>query len=113
MEAHSGLLQCYMAINDNDMAMKHVSHYKRLTNTQADMLNKKADAARHSANLNWKKENWTEALDDYKNFFKNARTDKNNKDRRLIDHARIANGLANGTYKMGKFFFLIFFRETF
>jgi hypothetical protein len=71
MEAHADLTQCYMAINDIDNAMFHVKAYQRLTETQGknDILNMKADAERHLANIYWKKGDFENALKNYKAFF--------------------------------------------
>lgn len=85
--------------------MKHVKQYQRLTESKSsggEKLNMKADAERHLANLHWKKGDKEKALKNYKNFFQDAKNDKDNKDRKLVDHARIANGLALGTYNMSK-----------
>jgi hypothetical protein len=65
------------------------------------MLNMKADAERHLANLYWKKGDRENALKNYKAFFQDAKNDKVNKDRRLVDNARISLGLARGTHNMG------------
>lgn len=104
MEAHADLAQCYMAVNNIDEAMSHIKTYQRLTETQGktDMLNMKADAERHLANLYWKKGDRENALKNYKAFFQDAKNDKVNKDRKLVDNARISLGLARGTHNMGK-----------
>lgn len=72
------------------------------------MLNMKADAERHLANLYWKKGDRDNALKNYKAFFQDAKNDKVNKDRRLVDNARISLGLARGTHNIGKLEILIF-----
>ena len=94
-----------MAINDNDTAMHHVKAYQKLTDAHGgknDMLNMKADAERHLANLYWKKGDRENALKNYKAFFHDAKNDKVSKDRRLVDNARISLGLARGTHNIGK-----------
>jgi tetratricopeptide (TPR) repeat protein len=108
MEAHADLAQCYMAINDIDQAMMHIKTYQRLTESnKTDMLNMKADAERHLANLYWKKGDRENALKNYKAFFQDAKNDKVNKDRHLVDNARISLGLARGTHNMGKYFAVV------
>ena len=71
MEAHAALAECYMAIEDTDSAMDHVKAYQKLTENHGknELLNMKADAERHLANLFWKKGDHENALKNYKSFF--------------------------------------------
>lgn len=92
-----------MGINDIDNALEHVKTYQKLTENhgKSDLLNMKADAERHFANLYWKKGDRESALKNFKLFFNDAKNDKNKKDRRLVDSARISLGLAKGTHTIG------------
>ena len=107
MEAHAALAECYMAIEDTDSAMEHVKAYQKLTENHGknELLNMKADAERHLANLFWKKGDHDNALKNYKSFFQDAKNDKSKKDRRLVDNARISLGLARGTHSIGTLYY--------
>ena len=100
MDAHASLAQCYTKINDIENAQKHLEQYFDKSKTSVNRAsNAHADAAHHLADLWWKKKNIEGAQKYYKLYFESARTVKENehKDRRLIDNARIALGLAKGT----------------
>jgi len=90
-----------MKLNDDASAMNYLNLYQKMTtqqqSNQETMLSQKADAEKHMANLLWKKGERTNAIRYFNDFFNDAKADKHSTGRRVLDTARIANGLAKGT----------------
>eukprot|EP01016_Furgasonia_blochmanni_P056087 TRINITY_DN949_c0_g1_i5.p1 TRINITY_DN949_c0_g1~~TRINITY_DN949_c0_g1_i5.p1 ORF type:complete len:163 (+),score=35.82 TRINITY_DN949_c0_g1_i5:56-490(+) len=63
-------------------------------------FNYQADASLHLANLCTKKGMTIKALEYYQFHFDNARSEKKNKDRKLIDRARVIYGIAKANSTM-------------
>ena len=105
MEAFAALAQCYMKMDDNSEAFNYLDQYQSLTSDEKGkndhgMWGQKADAQKHMANLLWKKGDRAGAIDKFKQFFEDAKMDKNDKNRKVLDTARIAQALAKGTHSM-------------
>lgn len=108
MEAFAALAQCYMKMDDDGEAMKYLEDYQNLTSedkgkNDAALFGQKADAQKHMANLLWKKGDRAGAIDKFRQFFEDAKMDKNDKNRKVLDTARIAQALAKGTNSMDQY----------
>ena len=104
MKAHAALAQCYIKIGDINNAQMHYEEYFNITNLSENKTqNSKADAAHNLGDLQWKKGNYQEGLRWYKLYFESAKAEKVERNRKLIDNARIALALAKGTHEIGIF----------
>lgn len=93
IEAHASIAKSYMALGKIDDALKHMQDYLE-TSKQNRKQNYSADAAFHLARLYAMKGNNQKSIEFYQQHFESARNEKVNKDRRLIDKARVYLGMA-------------------
>ena len=102
MEAHASLAKCYLKKGDNDDAQTHLEEYHRLAR-DLKQNNSQSDAALYLAKLYHQKGNIPKSLEFYQQHFDCARTEKSeNKDRKLVDRARVTYGLAKANSTIGR-----------
>lgn len=93
-----------MAINEVDLAYKHLEQYYEFSkNSKEQVPNAQTNAAMQLGHFYWKKNNYNEAIKYLKIYFDCAKNQKIDKDRRVIDNARISIGLAKSMNSYNEF----------
>ncbi|KAM3132429.1 hypothetical protein pb186bvf_015529 [Paramecium bursaria] len=94
MEAHASLAKCYIKKGDIDEAQKHLDQYHILAKDQK-LHNAQSDAGLMLAKLHQQKGNTAKSLEYFQQHFDCAKSEKSeNKNRKLIDEARVTYAIA-------------------
>jgi len=102
IEAHAALAKTYIALGRIDEALKHSDDYHKITKENRK-FNYNADAAYQLARLWTIKGNTAKSIEYYQGHFDSARNEKINKDRKLIDKARVYLGMAKANANIDNF----------
>jgi len=102
IEAHAALSQTYLHLDKTDDALLHLEKYYQIAN-EKKKFNHQDDAALNLAKVYAQKGNNTKSLDYYTKHFECARLEKKDKDRRLVDKARVILGMAKANVNIANF----------
>jgi len=102
IEAHAALSKSYLNLDQVDDALQHLEKYYQIAN-EKKKFNHQADAALNLAKVYAQKGNSTKSLEYYNKHFECARLEKKDKDRRLVDKARVILGMAKANVNIGNF----------
>jgi tetratricopeptide (TPR) repeat protein len=102
IEAHAALAKTYLNLNKMDEALLHLEKYYSIAN-EKKKSNHQADASLNLAKVYAQKGNPQKSLDFYTKHFECARLEKKDKDRKLVDKARVILGMAKANGNQGNF----------
>eukprot|EP00331_Platyophrya_macrostoma_P030307 CAMPEP_0176443648 /NCGR_PEP_ID=MMETSP0127-20121128/22562_1 /TAXON_ID=938130 /ORGANISM="Platyophrya macrostoma, Strain WH" /LENGTH=424 /DNA_ID=CAMNT_0017828945 /DNA_START=23 /DNA_END=1297 /DNA_ORIENTATION=- len=99
IEANASLAKTYMKLGKISEAQHYLEQYWLLSKDNK-RLNYQADAARQLAKMYQQQGDVKKSLEYYQHYFECARSEKDNKNRKLIDKARVIVGIAKADLNM-------------
>jgi len=102
IEAYSAIAKSYINLGDIDQALEHLNQYYKIAK-DAKKSNFQADAAFYLAKVYGMKGNNTKSIEFYQQHFDSAKNERQEKNRKLIDKARVYLGMAKANVNINNF----------
>jgi len=102
IEAYAAISKTYINLGDIDQALENLNQYYKISK-DAKKSNFQADAAFYLAKVWGMKGNSTKSIEFYQQHFDSAKNERQEKNRKLIDKARVYLGMAKANVNINNF----------